>query len=124
MIYETNILENISLNQVKFNPDSTLIAATSVGLKSIYYISIMSKGKCNVVGYIQTVSEIEGIAWNTSGKHITGATTPQLFILMNSLLGTITSPAQNVIETLNRGESLKLDLEFFVRKIDPDQQLI
>lgn len=58
LIYEANILQNANLDQVTFNPDSSLIAATSKNSKSIYYINVPSKGKCNVIGYIQTLFEI------------------------------------------------------------------
>ena len=114
-------MPNQRLDHVEFNPTSSLIAATSTDAKAVYFINVPSKGRCNVVGYFQTPSEIFNIAWNYAGKHSNNS---QLFVLMNSLIGSIAPPSESVINALNRGEALKLDLEFFARKIDPDQNII
>lgn len=89
LVYEANLLDNKPLDRVQFNPVSSLIVATSTDSKAIYFINVSSKSKFNVVGYFQTPLEILNMSWNTSG---TPSANSQLFVLMNSLLGSITPP--------------------------------
>lgn len=43
---------------------------------------------------------------------------------MNSLIGGIVPPSAATIGSINRGDALRLDLEFYARKIDSDQKIM